>query len=283
MSQLKYINFNGRLLKQEQAVLNSNNRAFQYGDALFETMHANGSDVQFFHEHYNRLVKNAGKLGFIIPQSFTISALQNEIKRLFHRNKYYKGARVRLTVFRNSGGYYTPKDNNCTWLIETSKLETDRYQLNTNGLQIDLFSDIKKPINFFSDMKTANSLLFVMAGLNSQIMEVDDSLILNENGDIIEASSSNIFIVKDKTLITPDCNSGCLPGIMRQQIIKIALSGNIPLKTEKISRSSLFDADEVFLTNAVKGISWVIAYKSKRYFNEFAKTLIEPLNKLAFS
>jgi len=266
MSQLKYINFNGRLLKQEQAILNSNNRAFQYGDALFETMHANGAEVQFFHEHYHRLVKNAAKLNFIIPQSFTISALQVEIKRLFHRNKYYQGARVRLTVFRNSGGYYSPQDNNCTWLIEASNLRKDKYQLNKIGLQIDLFDDIKKPINLFSDMKTANSLLFVMAGLYSRKMAVDDSLIINEKGDIIETSSSNIFIVKDKTLITPDCNSGCLPGIMRQQIIKIAHSGNIPLKTENLSRSSLLDADEVFLTNAVKGISWVIAYKSKRYF-----------------
>ena len=282
MNRLKYINLNGKLIKHEQAVLTAGNRAFLYGDALFETMHANGSEVQFIHSHYDRLTQNAAKLGFIFPNSLSLSGLQNEIKRLFHRNKYYKGTRLRLSLFRNSGGLFTPTDNTCSWLVEASKLETDKYELNSQGLLIDVFEDIKKPINYFAGMKTANSLLFVMAGLNSRKLAIDDSLILNEESNIIEASSSNIFIVKDNKIITPDCSEGCLPGIMRQEIIKIAQSRNIPLTTGIINHDNLLTADEVFLTNAVRGIRWVLAYKSKRYFNSFAKLLIEDLNKAAF-
>ena len=114
------------------------------------------------------------------------------------------------------------------------------------------------------------------------LLEKDNLIKPRKEGDIIEASSSNIFIVKDNVLVTPDCNTGCLPGIMRQQIINIAQTRDFPLLLKEIKPESLLNADEVFLTNAVKGISWVLAYKSKRYYNSFAKLLIQELNKIAF-
>lgn len=275
---LSYINFNGNLKKTELPVLKSSNRAFLYGDGLFETMHANGSEIQFLPKHFNRLNKSAEKIHFIVPTSFTPQLIQKETKRLFQRCKYYKGARVRLSVFRNEGGAFLPTDNNLSWLIEIWKLKTDNYTINTKGLTIDIFEEIKKPANYFSDMKTANSLLFVMAGLHSQQVKADDSLIVNDAGNIIEASSSNIFIVKNNKLITPDCSEGCLPGIMRQHIINLARNKGIELSFESINKASLLAADEVFLTNAIKGISWVAAYRGKRYYNKIGKLLSKGLN-----
>lgn len=284
MTHIKYVILNGEPLKLDEPVFLHSNRAFRYGDAVFETMHANGTEVQFFDEHYERMTNAAIKLKMNLPDDFNKSLLYAEIKSLLVRNKLFQGAKVRFSIFRNGAGTYMPETNRISYIIETEKLPTDKYELNQKGLIIDIYNEIRKPINTFSFFKTSNSQLYVMASIFCKENKFDDVFILNENGNIIEASSSNLFLVKQNQLYTPSLEEGCVQGIMRNKIIEIAIGQKYTVFEDcRITIDDLLHADEVFLTNTVNGIKWVMAFRSRRYFNKVSKSLLSGLNKMVFN
>jgi branched-subunit amino acid aminotransferase/4-amino-4-deoxychorismate lyase len=217
-----FILHNGEYHFKNEFGLSFNNRAFCYGDALFETMHANGTDIQFFEDHMIRMKYGMHMLKMEVPSKFESNLLEKEIIKLLHKNKLYQGVKIRLSVYRNVGGKYTPADNSVSYLVETDYIENDLYSLNSKGLIIDIYKDIKKPINTFSNLKTANSLLYIMAGLYAKEKKLSDCIILNEEGTLVEGISSNIFLIKGETLYTPALKDGPVAGIMRKQILKIA-------------------------------------------------------------
>jgi len=284
MTHIKYVILNGEPLKLDEPVFYHSNRAFRYGDAIFETMHANGTEVQFFDAHYERMMNAAKELKMNISDNFNKSLLYAETKSLLVRNKLFQGAKVRLTIFRNGAGTYMPETNQISYLIETEKLHVDSYELNQKGLIVEIFHEIKKPINPFAFFKTSNAQFYVMASIFCKENHFDDVLIVNENGNIIEASSSNLFLVKQNQLYTPSIEEGCIQGIMRNKIIEIAINQKFTVFEDcRITIDDLLNADEVFLTNAVKGVQWVLAFRNRRYFNKVSKSLLSGLNKLAFS
>jgi len=260
-----------------------NNRAFQYGDGLFETMHAYSCEIQFFDLHIQRLQNGMNDLSINSNELTQKDNIHREINRLLQRNKHFKGTRVKLTIYRDSGGLFKPLANNAGFLIETKSLENNFYRINEKGLYIDVFKEMKKPINSLSKYKTCSSLLNVMAGIYAKKNNIDDCLILNENEEIIEGYHSNLFLVKNNILYTPPISSGCVMGIMRQQILNIAHDAGLIINDNAIIyENTLFEADEIFLTNAIEGIRWVLAYKNRRYFNKISKLLCDMLNTKTF-
>ncbi len=280
MNPKQQIVYNGTFISETDTLSCIKNRAFLYGDSIFETIRVNNRNILFFEEHIERLVSGMTVLKYEIPEKFTIfkSQLKNEILNLLNRNKIFKSSRVRITVFRKSGGLYTPETNEPEYIISASKLDTDKFILNTNGLKIDIFPDIKKPINIFSPYKAANSLIYTLAGVYKNKLNLDDCLILNEENKIIESSSSNVFIVKEKKIYTPPITDGCINGIMRFQVITYAKIHNIQCKEQSLTDADLLQADEIFLSNSIKGIQWVVAYKNKRYFKRLSAFFINLLN-----
>lgn len=258
-----------------------NNRAFCYGDALFETIHANGTRLQFFSEHYNRL--NEGMKTLRMDQSTPgEDILERDLIRLLNKNHMYKGVRIRLSVFRNTGGFYSPTDNSVSYMAEAIPLEHDHYTLNHKGLKTEVFNRLSKQADMLSNLKTANSLLYIHAGIFKSEQKLDDCFIINTEGRLIEAISSNLFIIKDSRLYTPPLDEGCVAGIMRSQILRIAGNEGIGCMESPITEEDLLAADECFLTNAVSGIRWVIAFRNKRFYNKTSRLLTASLNRELF-
>lgn len=270
-------------MPENKPILHASNRAFRYGDAIFESMHANGTEVQFFDRHFSRLAESARKLHFDFPMEFSNSFLKNEIRRLVQKNRIFKGSRIRLSIFRNDGGFYTPTTNQCSYLMEQAPLLPTKYELNSKGLVIDIYTEIKKPANQLAGIKSANALLFVLAGIYKKEHLLDDCLLLNESNKIIEATSSNVFLYKQNKIYTPPLKDGCLPGIMRSVVLSVLERENIEVLETSIEIMDLETAEEIFLSNAVNGIQWVSGYGTKRYFNQQAKFIIDKINQLAFS
>jgi branched-chain amino acid aminotransferase len=152
--------------------------------------------------------------------------------------------------------------------------------LNQKGLIVDLFVDFKKSPSPLASIKSANSAIYVMAGVYKTQHQLDDCVLLNDRSQIIESISSNIFAVKNGVLYTPPVSDGCVNGVMRRKVIEIAQANKIAVYENSITQSVLLGADELFLTNTIKGIQWVVAYKQKRYFNNTSKKLVEKLNEL---
>jgi len=283
MSKNSYIIFNGNFFDTRDTLFKVSNRAFRYGDGVFETMFASGGTVPLFKDHYSRLKKSAKKLKLVWPQLLSSEILKKDITRLINKNRIFGGARIRLSIFREDGGLYLPDSNRTDYLIEALTINQASYNLNDKGLKLGLYSEIKKSQNSFSGFKSMSASLFVMAALFCKESGFDDCFIINESGNIAEAVSSNVFICKSNNIYTPSIDSGCVEGVMRKNIIRIASkSGYTVYDDAVIKPENLLKADEVFLSNAVTGIRWVLAYKNKRYYNRISTDLVLKINEDLF-
>src|SRR6201986_117260 len=274
-----YINLNGEILAAESKLLSVANRAFKYGDGLFESMRLMKGQLKFADLHADRLQRGMKALKIDGYSQMDTWFLKEKVEQLASRNKIKHG-RLRLTVYRDSEGLYTPTQNKMGYCLELQPLDEPRYFLNDKGLIIDIFTDLSKPINFLSNIKTCNSLIYVLAGIFKNQNRLDDAFLLNQDGFLCEASSSNIFVWYKSHLYTPALSEACVEGVMRNIVIKLARESHIPFTEAQINPDILYEADEVFLTNASRGIQWVMGFGVKRYFNQLSKGLIGELNKL---
>lgn len=280
MAKDTYCIYNGHIISIYEPSVAFNNRAFRYGDALFESIRLCNNRLMFLKDHVTRLKLGMTVLRMNVPAEFTYENVQELIIQLLKYNAHAPNARIRLTVFRNEGGFYTPETNDISFLIESEELPT-AYELNQKGYWADIYADIKKPINKLSNIKSANALLYVMAGLAKQSMKLDECFLINENGSICESISSNIFVVKNGTIYTAPLNEGCVAGIMRKQIMNLATQHKILTFESPITINTLMNGDEVFLTNSIRGVQWVGQFKQKFYTNKMAQFFTDKLNQLA--
>ncbi len=274
-----FINFNGEILSADTKLFTLKNRAFRYGDGLFESMRLMKGQLKFADLHADRLQRGMKALKIDGYSQMDAWFLKEKTEDLARRNKARHG-RLRLTVFRDAEGLYAPSQNKMAWCLEIQPSDEPRYFLNARGLIMDIFTDLSKPTNYLSNIKTCNSLTYVMAGLYKTQNKLDDVFLLNQNGFLCEAGSSNIFIWYQNHLYTPALSEGCVEGVMRQVIINIAKQNNIQVTEAQINPDILYEAEEVFLTNASRGIQSVMGFGVRRYFNEVSKVLIDELNKL---
>ena len=272
MTAERYIVLNGIKLKEAEAVLTASNRAFRYGDALFETMRCIHLQPAYFHDHYQRIINGMSALKMELQSLPPADVIEEQISSLIQKNRLFGDVRARLTVFREDGGWYTPASNKINYLIEVSPLPSKGYELNSKGLFIDIFEDELKPVNRFSQYKTANALFFVLAGLDKKEKGRDDVLIQNSNHQIIEGLASNLFWAKDNVIYTPFRSSGCVDGIMRKQLLRIMKEHGWTIhELGGTDCQTLIRADEIFLSNAIQGIQWVVGLREKRYFCKKSK------------
>jgi len=270
------INLNGKLKPADEPFFQSDNRAFKYGDGFFETIRVFNGQIPFLNFHFNRLKATLIQLKFDVPDYFSELYFKNEIQKLIDDKGNY---RVRMTFFRSNGGLYTPKNNHPQYVIESNILDNSIYQLNVKGLRLGLCDEIILPKSPLSNLKTCNSLPFVLAGLYCKESEYDDVFLLNGSGDISECVSSNVFLLKNKVISTPALTEGCVAGIMRKVVIEIAKSKQFKIEEKAIKVSDLEQADEIWLSNAIQGIRWVENFNDYRFKNNIAKDFVKLLNE----
>jgi branched-subunit amino acid aminotransferase/4-amino-4-deoxychorismate lyase len=274
-----YINFNGELVPANSRLLTVANRGFRYGDGLFESMRLMKGKLKFADLHADRLQKGMKALHLEGYSQMDSWFLNEKCEELALRNKIKHG-RLRLTVYRDAEGFYSPTQNKMGYCLEVQQVDEPRYFLNTKGLIMDMYDEIPKAVNGLSNYKTCNSMVYVMAGIFKAQNKLDEAFILNQSGYLCEAISANVFVLYQNHLYTPALSEGCIGGVMRQVVMDIAIKNKIPLTEAQIDPAILNEADEVFLTNASRGIQWVMGFAKKRYFNEISKVLIDELNKV---
>ena len=264
--------FNGDLIDENTNVFNAMNRSYRYGDALFETIRFQNGKAMFLEDHLERLM-NGMHLLKMETKNFDADFFGKMFEKLYAENKLKGAARIRLSVFRNGGGYYLPSENSVGFTIQMVALENESYQWNEEGKRVCIYDGDKKSMSSISNYKTANALIYVQAALHAKQQGTDDCLILNQNGNICDSIQSNVFLVKGSKIITPALNEGCVDGIMRKQIIRHAFLNKLSVVFKPINNADLVTADEMFLTNVINGIQWVERLEDKYYTAEFANIL----------
>lgn len=272
------INFNGLIVSNETNIL-TRNRAFLYGDAVFETVKIMDSKILFLEDHYFRLMSSMRVIRMEIPMNLTMEYLEEQILTLAKSKNLAISSRARITVYRNDGGYYLPQDNTVSFLISVESLDTALYSINQKDYVVDLYTDFYVSRQLLSSIKTTNKIINITASIFANENGLDNCLLLNDSKNVIEALQGNLFMFKGNVLSTPPVSEGCLNGIMRKQILALARKiENLEVVEEVISPFDLQKADELFITNVIKGIQPITKYRKKEFTTDLASKLVRNLN-----
>lgn len=264
------VNFNGELLFEEHVSLSINNRGFLYGDSVFETMKVSKNKVVFAEDHYFRLMASMRMLRMKIPMEFTLEFMEEEILKTVKVQDQSENYRVRLSVFRNEGGYYTPEQNTISYLIKAETLDI----LDKEEYKIDVFKDFYVYSGLLSTVKTNNKILNTLASIFAKENELDNCVLVNENKNVVEVANGNLFVVKGNMIKTPPLTDGCLKGVVRKKLIEILeKNADYTLVEESFSPFEIQKADEVFITNSIVGIQPVTQYKKKIFIPKVSLAL----------
>tara|TARA_B100000768_G_scaffold85806_1_gene81008 strand:- start:339 stop:1196 length:858 start_codon:yes stop_codon:yes gene_type:complete len=277
------VNLNGTLQSAQEGKVSINNRGLKYGDAVFETLKVVSNRINFWEDHYFRLMASMRILRMEIPMTFSMEFLENEIlKTIEASNLTNDTCRVKLYVNRKEGGKYTPKTNDVDYFIALEKLETPFYTIDDVPYEVELFKDYYIYSNLLSTLKTNSKITNVLGSIFAVENDYQNCLLLNENKMVVEALQGNLFLVKGNLIITPPITDGCLRGIIRKQLIAICeLSKEYNLEEKSISPFDLQKADELFISNVIMGIQPITKYRKKEFTNKVSKELLQKLNAKA--
>jgi len=269
-----FINFNGNLTDPKTPIATAFNRSLRYGDGLFETMYWDGQQIQNLDFHLDRLFQGLMILQFDLTGGFSRKFILEEIKKLCENNAPQAKARVRLNVFREDGSVLMPTQNKPVFIIESA----DYPEANPSPLRLTLFEEEKKYPGILSNLKTNNYLLNMLAIQHAKENGFDDALLLNSRGNICEASSSNLFMVQKGVLFTPALSQGCVAGTKRRELLEKLPDLGFQIEETIITKDMVFEMEEIFLTNAIRGIRPVICIDNTYFSRDLTNILVGLLN-----
>ncbi len=257
------------------------NRAMRLGDGFFETVRTKGGHALFWEAHYSRVLLCARNLQFDIPPHFTSAFFERCISELCLSTGLLESARIRFTFFREGEGTYRPDSNRLCFVLEATPLYENHFISKAEGATVDVFTILRKHRDGLSAFKLLGNHVYIQAAIWAKRHLLNDALITNAEGNIIEGTASNLFIVKNGALHTPPLSDGCLGGVMRMNVLNKALELGIACYESQLGIAELLNADEIFFTNSIKGISWVRSFREKRYYHKVSDLLVRAIDEVA--
>lgn len=231
------VSLNGEIINENDAKINISLPAFRYGQGLFTTTRIVESYPIYIEEHLKRLKTSMEFFNF---KPLNIDKITAQIKHYINAVKITHGY-LRILVWRNNNS-----NDICIMAGQIEELKTPVKLTISTYKQLSSDPFIKhKTFNYWK-----NELIYNEARASGYY----DAIILNEKNMICETSRCNIFWKKDGKIFTPDISCGILPGIEREKVIENAFNQGIIVETVQAYINELYSADEIFLTNSVRGI-----------------------------
>lgn len=259
--------FNNKVIDFTELAFHEMERSFNYGDGLFETIIVESGRIKFLNYHFERLQEGMKVLS-LVGDEISYETLQRNIYNLMDRSGHKENARVKLQVWRQTGGFYIPQTNKANFLLSAKE--------NVEKPKIIITSDIATSIHLnyssLSGIKTGNALPYVLAGIEMKARNLDEIIILDNNGYLSECSSSNLFWLKNGEIFTPALSSGCIAGVMRRNILTQAKTAKRMCHEVLEKPAVLLQANQVFCCN-VTGIK-IFAKIGRQQFDKQLDTEI---------
>ncbi|SMG07754.1 branched-chain amino acid aminotransferase [Marivirga sericea] len=255
------INYNGNLIPSGSETLEVSNRAFQYGDGIFETIIFRKKEIMFFNEHWERILEGLACLKINLP--FKKEALKNTLLDLLDVNGLMRqSARMKLYIWRKPGGLYAPEQQDAQFLVTAEQSQRKKIQ---KFDRVGIAKTVFLQNSAFSHLKTLSALPYVIAGLEKQERKFEELILLSQDGFIAEASSSNIYFfnLEKRTIYTPSLKNGCINGVSRRHLLKSA--DKFDLKVQEIMwKLEDLTADLSVFTINVAGINCIQKIEMKK-------------------
>ncbi|HMH32977.1 MAG TPA: aminotransferase class IV [Puia sp.] len=244
-------------------------------DGVFETMRLMQSRIPLGDYHFDRLFNGMQTLQIDVPAGFTRERLTREIIQLCRKNKQEQAARVRLTVSRGNTSFTAGQA--LYYTIESSPLKV---AVEYPGLVVDLFPDGRKAIDSFANSKTINRLLYSMSHLYVLKNKLDSCLVLNPHDRICDATIDNVFCIRNRMIYTPPLSEGGIAGVMRRFLLEQMQQMGFLAQEKIMDDEFLKHSDEIFLSNAVRGIRPVRRFGEKEFGLSIGSSLAKKVESI---
>ena len=225
------------------------NRAFQYGDGIFETLLFSKGKICYLADHWERLSAGCAALKIRLPDGLSPDYLSETVTKLTAGES---GAfRIRLQVWRQPGGFYTPQSHDADFYLSVQPFEKAAVVIKQKAVFLE---QPRLHFSSFSQFKTCNSLPYILASIARQELQADEVMLTDYRNFIAECSASNIFWMQGDVLCTPALETGCIAGIMRKQVLQKARSLGIQTNEGLFTPQHLLEMAETVFTTNVTGI-----------------------------
>jgi branched-chain amino acid aminotransferase len=263
----KYVWFDGKFVPLSKAKVPITTHAIHYGTSIFEGIRSywNTKNLYIFrlNDHVKRF-RNSGKF-YNITFNFSDKQIENAVLNLCRKNKIKESCYIRPFYFVGQYGINLHVTKNApTHVAMFSFPFGDLF--NKNGITVTIskwrkFSDLSTPTQAKMGGNYLNSIL---ATQDAKQKGFDEAILLDQSGNVSEAPGENIFLVKNKTLVTPSLRSSALDGITRKTIITLAKDMKLRTVIRKVTKKELKTADEIFLSGTAAEITPVIKIDKKK-------------------
>lgn len=245
---MRWIFLNGELVQRPAAQISALDRGLLYGYGLFETMRSYGGRVFRLEEHYNRLCHSAAQLAMDVPLS--LSRLGEAVQAILKRNDL-ADAYLRLTVTAGPQPDAAERVAGAGVFLFARPLTDYPQALYRRGMTAVVSPVRRNETSPLSRIKSLNYLDNLLAREDARRHGADEAILLNTRGFVAEGSASNVFLVHQGRLLTPDVEAGVLLGITRQVVLELVSTLGLEITESEVELSALEDASEAFLTNSV--------------------------------
>lgn len=251
MPDIGYVN--GRFTLLADAVVSVEDRGFQFGDGVYEVIRTYGNRPFQLDAHLVRLEKSARALGLKLPVS------KAECGTLVHEavaRASYRESKIYIQVTRGAAprDHLFPADATPTLVITVREMQPLAGSLRRNGIEVITLDDIRWGR---CDIKSVNLLGNVLARQQAKEAGAFEALLIRQ-GEVLEGSVSNVFVVQNGELLTAPEGRYILSGITRSLVLDLAREANLPVRERAPLRESLYSASEVFLSGTTVEILPVV-------------------------
>jgi 4-amino-4-deoxychorismate lyase len=251
------------------------NRAFRYGDGLFETIAVLNGEPRFLSNHLKRLRDGAIVLGLENTDIFNEALLTSNCLKLHENSSNPAYGILRLYLFRGGDGQYSPLSKSAHLLMT---FESKPIPIAATAQKAGFSERVVNFPTITSRFKTISALQYVLAGMEKTERSLDEIIIRDYRGYISETLSANIFWKKDNNYYTPPIDTGCIEGIMRNWFIEKLRTERFPVSEVQIKSTELLTADALFTVNAI-GLKHILSIEKHHFsIDPIATELIESIS-----
>lgn len=267
---MPFINNDGLICMDDEALFSSDNKAFRLGDGLVETMLRVGGRIRLFDLHLQRIRQSLALIGFSMLDE---TEFQHALLKTLSANNDPEHTVIRAQFFTKLG------DDGLHFFIEIlPAATTDPWP--DKGITTGVTHKVLKCFDSISHLKTSSRMQYNVAKRDATANGWDDAFLLNANDHVVEGTNANIFIIKGNNVFTPPLSEGCIAGVVRKYLLDQAVLDNLTFTEKSFDPETLRQADEIFLTNAIKGIIPVQTFMGKQYTSKLTRTIFDKISQL---
>jgi len=261
--------FEGKIIPLKDANINVRTHAFNYGTGVFGGIRGywneekNNLYVFRLKDHFKR-IQNSAKI-LQMKLDYSIDELIDITIEIIQKGGWKQNIYIRPLLYKSelelSPRLHNVKDSFTEYVIPLND-----YMDTQKGLSACISSWVRIHDNQIPTKAKATGGYINSALAKSEALQngFDEAIFLDIHGNVSEGSAENLFLVKDKTLITPDLNSSVLEGITRKSIIHLAKELGIKVKERKVSRVELYTADELFFVGTGVQVAWISSLDNRK-------------------